>query len=86
MAKSLKSYQVEEGVKVRTVLVRDERLTLMTAGYVVSVTEDCLYVFTTLMELEHVSETADALKPMKADRSSLFGSSSYWGSFSLRVL
>lgn len=61
-------------------------LTLTTWGYVVFVVDACLDVFTTLMELEQVSEMAEAEKPMTADRSNRFGSSSYCGSISFRVL
>lgn len=46
----------------------------------------CLEVFTTRMELEHVSEIAEAEKPITALRSRRLGRSSYWGKYSFRKL
>lgn len=46
----------------------------------------CLDVFTTRMELEHVSEIAEAEKPITALRSRRLGRSSYWGKYSFRKL
>lgn len=46
----------------------------------------CLEVFTTRIELEHVSEMAEAQKPMRADRPNLRGRSSYWGRYSFKEL
>lgn len=50
----------------------------------------CFVVLMTRMELEQVSEVADAAKPMTADRSRRFGRSSYckcgWQGSSARVL
>jgi hypothetical protein len=39
---------------------------------------------TTRIELEQVSEIADAAKPMTAERASFLGSSSYCGSVAFR--
>lgn len=44
----------------------------------------CFVVLMTRMLFEQVSDVADAAKPMTADRSRRFGSSSYWGSVSFR--
>lgn len=61
-------------------------LTLTTSGYVTFVVEACLEVFTTLMEFEHVSEIAEAEKPMTADLDRRRTRSSYCGHISFRVL
>lgn len=46
----------------------------------------CFVVLITRMELEQVSDVAEAAKPMTAERSSRFGSSSYCGRYSLSSL
>lgn len=52
----------------------------------VLLTAACFDVLITRIELEQVSEIADAENPMTAERSNRLGSSSYWGMSSLRVL